>query len=373
METRRVEAEQQAKQRELEQAKQLAAEQRQRAEGQERAARTQQRFIWGLALIAILAIAAGLYGLSQQNIATQALADSESAKQKLAQSLAGERLQRTKAESARTKAEVEKKRADEAAQTAEARLASIKAVIASIPDIKLRERLTEKHLPGTVKALTTGQQTRRENQIAKRSGQGKAQARVPAQYGLKLWANGATLRVRFIDGTPQQHETVQRIARQWTEHANLHFEYGNAQDAEIRITFDPNQGSWAYLGTDALGISESDQTMNLGIDEEGSILHEFGHVLGLIHENNNPNAKLPWNKKVVYAQMQGPPNLWSKAVVDQNLFRQEKGIEYRPFDADSIMMYAYDASWFTDRKTRGGKEVLSASDKQFVRKLYPPN
>ena len=377
-EKRRLEAEQQAKQRELEQAKQLAAEQRQRAQEQERAARKQRYFTWGLALIAILALAAGGYGLWQKNVAdqaknvaTKALADSERAANMLAQSLQGETKQRTAAESAQRKALEEKKRADDAAQMAEARLASINAVLDSIPDPRLRDKLRERHLPGSVKTLTTSQQKLRTSNIASRLGPDKAQARSPTQYGLKLWANGTTLRVRFLDGKPQQHEAVKRVAQLWTEHANLHFDYSGAKDAELRISFDPNGGSWAYIGTDALGIPESEPTMNLGLPDDFSILHEFGHVLGLVHENNNPNAKLPWNKKAVYAEMQSPPNLWSKEQVDYNLFRQEKGIDYRAFDADSIMMYAYPASWFTDRKARGGNQMLSSGDKAFVRKLYP--
>jgi energy-coupling factor transporter ATP-binding protein EcfA2 len=391
-ESRRFDAEQQAKQRELEQAKQLAAEQRQRAEEQERATRKQRHFTWGLALIAVAAFAGGIYGLVQkhnaerakdiavraklaandaEDTATKALAASERDKALLVKSLEGETRQRAEAESARRAALEEKKRADEAAQMAEARLATINAVIDSVPDPALRDKLRERHVPGSVKTLTTSQQTRRASELASRLGPDKAQARSPAQYGLKLWANGATLRVRFLDGKPRQHEAVKRIAQLWTEHANLHFDYSGAKDAELRISFDANGGSWAYVGTDALGIPQSEPTMNLGAPDDASILHEFGHVLGLIHENNSPNAKLPWNKKVVYAEMQGPPNHWAKATVDYNLFREEKGIVYRPFDADSIMMYAYSASWFTDHNARGGKQVLSPSDQEFVRKLYP--
>jgi hypothetical protein len=71
--------------------------------------------------------------------------------------------------------------------------------------------------------------------------------------------------------------------------------------------------------------------------------------------------------------LRGPPNFFSNEQVDFNVFKQTKGIEYREFDPDSIMMFSYSASWFTDGQARGGKQALSASDKQFIRKLYPPN
>ncbi len=54
------------------------------------------------------------------------------------------------------------------------------------------------------------------------------------------------------------------------------------------------------------------------------------------------------------------------------MFEKYKDIEYREFDPLSIMSYSYPASWFLDgREIQGGK-TLSDSDKQFVRKLYPP-
>ena len=101
------------------------------------------------------------------------------------------------------------------------------------------------------------------------------------------------------------------------------------------------------------------------------MLHEFGHVLGLIHENSSPNANLPWNKDVVYRHFEGAPNYWSRATVDHNLFTQYRDIEYRPFDPDTIMMFSFPGNWFTDGKPRGGKQVLSDSDKQFIARLYP--
>src|SRR5688572_7313694 len=66
----------------------------------------------------------------------------------------------------------------------------------------------------------------------------------------KLWVNGSTLRIRFLGGTSQQHDLVRRYAPQWTQYANLNFDFGNAVDAEIRIAFE-DDGAWSYIGTDA--------------------------------------------------------------------------------------------------------------------------
>ena len=36
--------------------------------------------------------------------------------------------------------------------------------------------------------------------------------------------------------------------------ANLKFEFNNALNAEICITFDQNDGTWSYVGTDSRGF-----------------------------------------------------------------------------------------------------------------------
>src|SRR5215211_7315042 len=69
-------------------------------------------------------------------------------------------------------------------------------------------------------------------------------------FARKLWPNGSRLRVRFLSGTAAQRNLAMEQAAWWTEHANLSFVESNDPDAEIRVTFDSNDGAWSYLGTD---------------------------------------------------------------------------------------------------------------------------
>ena len=97
----------------------------------------------------------------------------------------------------------------------------------------------------------------------------------------KLWMNGSTLRVRFIGGTSAQQAKAKEQAQWWTQFANLKFDFNNAPDAEIRVTFDSSDGAWSYVGTDNQGIPLNSPTMNLGFLDGGTAGHEFGHAIGL--------------------------------------------------------------------------------------------
>lgn len=110
-------------------------------------------------------------------------------------------------------------------------------------------------------------------------------------------------------------------------------------------------------------------------DDEYSrvVIHEFGHALGCYHEHQNPSTNIPWDKEAVYKLYGGPPNNWSKAQVDQNLFRKySRSIsQFSEFDKESIMLYT-----IPNALTKGDFEVgwnrdLSATDKSFVNVIYP--
>jgi hypothetical protein len=198
----------------------------------------------------------------------------------------------------------------------------------------------------------------------------------------KLWQPGRVLRVRFLDGDPRVQERIPPFAHQWSAHANITFTFGNDPDAEIRISFQ-NQGSWSYLGTDALVIPKSQPTMNFGWltpatsnDEyQRVVTHEFGHALGCIHEHQNPANNIPWDREAVYRYYQGPPNYWSREQVDINLFtRYEADItQFSAFDPQSIMLYPIPNEFTVGNFEVGWNKTLSATDKQFISTIYPAN
>jgi hypothetical protein len=184
----------------------------------------------------------------------------------------------------------------------------------------------------------------------------------------KLWRNGITLKVAFLDGTPAQQELVRLHAPQWSKYGNIKFDFVSNANPDIRITFNENDGAWSFIGLDCETIPKGQATMNLGWQDEGVILHEFGHTIGLIHEHQNPKGGIKWNKPNVYRDLGLPPNEWDKATVDNNMFAtyDRDQVNATTVDKLSIMLYDIPKSWTTDGFSSKPNSVLSALDKKFV-------
>jgi len=199
----------------------------------------------------------------------------------------------------------------------------------------------------------------------------------------KLWQPGTRLRVGFFKGDATVKDKVFAKAKEWEAIVSLRFErVTDMATAHIRISFDMTDGSWSFVGRDCLGIPKSQATMNFGwlhadsSDAEYSrtVLHEFGHAIGLGHEHQNPVAGVKWNEAEVYKYFMGPPNNWSKAQVKSNILDKyaTNQVNATAFDRESIMLYSIPKRLLAEGEAFPHNSQLSQKDKDFMRKVYPP-
>lgn len=194
------------------------------------------------------------------------------------------------------------------------------------------------------------------------------------------WRTGQTIKIKFLDGDIALHETVKRIAIEWTGYANLKFEYvGINEKADIRIGFNltgknNRYGAWSELGARTEYMPQDEQTMRLGplTGPEDSIrrtiLHEFGHALGLFHETTNPAANIQWDlpKTYKYYSLQ-----FTKDEVDRFIINKENTEEYSEYDPLSIMHYYIPSFITTNGVAVYEQSTLSKIDNESMLKWYP--
>ncbi|MCP4697168.1 MAG: hypothetical protein GY862_10005 [Gammaproteobacteria bacterium] len=195
----------------------------------------------------------------------------------------------------------------------------------------------------------------------------------------RLWKNGKTLRICFLEGDPVVIERVIETAQKWTSYANLTFNFGDFSDADLRIAFKPGWSA-SYVGTDALVIPREEGTINFGWLAPDSpqdvysnvVLHEFGHAIGCIHEHQTPDAGIQWNKEAVYEYYQNVVG-WTKRDIDHNVFYtyDRNTSNHTVFDPLSIMVYPILKEHTVNAYEVKQNTVLSETDKSFIAQIYP--
>lgn len=195
----------------------------------------------------------------------------------------------------------------------------------------------------------------------------------------KLWKNGQRLRVLFLDGSPEIKLRVSELAKEWSEYANIHFDFVDTLPAEIRVTFRAN-GNHSYLGTDALTIrDQTKHTLSLSALSQNTaistrtILHEFGHALGLEHEHLSPNSTLKLDREKIIRECLSRYG-FKEDVCERAIFQEldEKRVTAFEFDPHSVMGYDFHHSHYKAGSVQvahiGG---LSLGDKLGIAAIYP--
>lgn len=195
------------------------------------------------------------------------------------------------------------------------------------------------------------------------------------------WTSGQIIRIKFLNGDNILQEKVKQYANYWTTLANIKFQYVLAnENADIKIGFKWNNDgdSWSHVGIGGKFVSQTEPSMNFGFDTNTAettinslVLHEFGHVLGLVHEHQSPAGNIPWDKPKVYEYYKSKG--WSVEDVDSNIFTKYSltTTNYTAYDNLSIMHYPISSSLTTNGYSVAYNYNLSVTDKTFIEKMYP--
>ena len=238
------------------------------------------------------------------------------------------------------------------------------------------------------------------------------------------WPVGKTITVAFNGDDPVLFEKIAEIAPEWSKYGNIKFDFKDpatgefrkwspsdtTYSADIRIGFE-NDGYWSVIGKQSVTVvPPNHKSMNfdpfewqhLGDSFSGTILHEFGHALGFLHEHQHPFAggmtEIRWqddygyvptfdNSDTYMADSAGrQPGLlsyyaytqgWSpsKSYSQIATYEDTDALALGPLDTKSIMQYAQ-----TPFLLRTGKAspafanenvILSPGDKIAIQKHYP--
>ena len=206
------------------------------------------------------------------------------------------------------------------------------------------------------------------------------------------WVNGTVLHYCFFTSghfsTPKkQADAVRNAFTEWKAVGiGLEFrEVSQLSEAEVRIGYSTADGSSASaVGRDVLRVPLDEPTTVYGWDlttpyGRGTALHELGHVFGMEHEHQNPFAGIKWHEQAVYDALAKPPNEWDRDTTFHNILEKltPQQVQGSSWDPASIMEYEFEPGLIDEPQqydinglTPPG--TLSAADKQWARKWYPP-
>lgn len=244
------------------------------------------------------------------------------------------------------------------------------------------------------------------------------------------WNRQRVVTVAFQGGSDDLYSLIAQTASKWTslggqlklsfEDKPGHYRQWTTDDtsaaANIRIAFNngTDGGYWSLLGVLAKNAEANEPTMNfegfpetlqkyfggknasewVTTYEHSTILHEFGHALGLSHEHFHPQCQKDLKMDSIITYLMGPPNSWTKEQarfnMDAEYYKQVLGrlagslnstlVTSRTTDQASVMLYLFPENYYLSGVMSvcrpigdSGKDyptALSAGDREFYLANY---
>jgi hypothetical protein len=215
--------------------------------------------------------------------------------------------------------------------------------------------------------------------------------------------NEIVIGVSFLDGTDDQKNEVESYAWRWVNRAGLpiRWVFGDESRQNIRIRFNgenDTDNNWSWYGNQASRRSHANQfntpdkpTMLLNVYHNRAkpgdwklrrktTLHEFGHALGLMHEQLHPDSGFEFHDEVIVEDMKRLK--WCRPDDKEDCLTKVRREITKPatrdhacrgapqYDETSIMHYPIPARWLKRGKVTVQNDDLSYLDLDCVRSLY---
>jgi len=196
--------------------------------------------------------------------------------------------------------------------------------------------------------------------------------------------------VAFNGGDPELYALIEATASEWTSNGGrlkFSFRLGDgsfrkwsdsdiARSADLRIGFFTDadrDGYWSTVGTYARRVNAGEATMNFGdlgttlsqyykgnnhtawlaSYAHTTILHEFGHAIGLNHEHFHPSCQTDLKLAEIVSYLTGPPNNWQREQAMYNMDAKTyfATVSAKPsftptIDQASVMLYSFSDDFY---------------------------
>lgn len=221
---------------------------------------------------------------------------------------------------------------------------------------------------------------------------------------LKVWPTTMVaneLTVKFLNGTTDNRQFVQEVAKEWEKAAGIRFIFvRDNEEAIIRVGFDYVRGmrtSWSYTGTDILDLldKQDEPTIHFAdwrripdAKKRSDVLRAFGQTLGLELEYRHPMLDPGWIRNEDGTVNEEEIRLyWEDELAEFISWEELKKMVLDPlsvnarfiaktdyYDQESVMNWPFfDEIAHSQRPIERDldyKTELSDNDKAFIKSLY---
>jgi hypothetical protein len=180
---------------------------------------------------------------------------------------------------------------------------------------------------------------------------------------------------------------------------NLKFTFTeDVNQSDIRILFKKGIGCSSIIGNSRSApkfskgeknniqpAGQPEPTMTYSWLDVSTVLHEFGHAIGMIHEHSNPqNNPIKWNRPAVYCEYRRRNPSWTDADIEANVLEMYNTTQINgsSYDSASIMIYSFPKETECDKKKMfltlndpplqiNPNYRLSNTDIELIKMMYP--